>query len=68
MTPRRHFFTVLPSLPERLSVQSVKRVVNPSLDNDTNVILPPPSDAAFADRVKVVERDVEIHWKNAQSV
>jgi hypothetical protein len=51
-----------------LSVQSVKRIVNPSLDNDTNVILPPPSDAAFADRVKVVERDVEIHWKNTQSV
>ncbi len=37
---------------------SIKWAVNPFFENDTDVVLPPPSDAAFANREKVVERYV----------
>jgi hypothetical protein len=49
-------------------MQSVKWVVNPSLKNDANVVLPTPSDAAFADCEKIVERDVKLYRKKSQFV
>ena len=35
---------------------------------DTDIVQPPPSEAAFADCEEVVERDVEIYRKKSQSV
>ena len=42
-----------------------KRIINPSLENDTDVVLPPPCEAAYADCEKFVERDVEVCRKKA---
>lgn len=42
--------------------------IDPCFENDTNVVLVSPNEAAFADREKVVERDVEIYRKKSQSV
>jgi len=50
------------------SVQSVKSEINPSFENDTNVVMAPPSEATFANCEKVVKSDVEIHRKNSQFV
>jgi hypothetical protein len=44
-------------------VQLLKRRINPSFKKDTHVVLPSPSEAAFANCEKVVERDVEIYRK-----
>jgi hypothetical protein len=49
-------------------VQFVKRGISPFFENHTNVDLAPPSDAAFANREKVVKRDIEIGRKNSQFV
>jgi hypothetical protein len=42
--------------------------INPSLEDDADVVVRPPSDAALADCEKVVEGDVEVLWKNIYSV
>ena len=50
------------------SAQFVKRGISPSFENRTNVVLAPPSEAAFANCEKVVKRDIEIRRKNSQFV
>jgi hypothetical protein len=42
--------------------------INPSLENDTDVIPVSPSEAASANRQKVIEGYVELFRKNSQSV
>ena len=42
--------------------------INPSLENDANIVPKPPKKAAFCNCEKVVERDVEVYRKKAQSV
>jgi hypothetical protein len=42
--------------------------IKPSFENDTNVVATPPPESALSNRVKIVERDVEIYRKQAQSI
>jgi hypothetical protein len=42
--------------------------VNPSFKGDTDIIPTPPEQPALSNREKVIEGDVEIYWKKAQSV
>jgi len=42
--------------------------VKPSFDNDANIVPIPPREAAFSNCKKVIERDVELHRKNAQPI
>jgi hypothetical protein len=49
-------------------MQSLARQINPTFENDTYVVLPSPSEVAFANCEKVVERDVEIYRKKSQSI
>jgi hypothetical protein len=47
------------NLPE-MSMQLLGRQIHPTFENDTYVVLPSPSEVAFANCEKVVERDVII--------
>ena len=51
-----------------MSMQLLWRQINPTFENDTYVVLPSPSEVAFANCEKVVERDVEIYRKKSQSI
>jgi hypothetical protein len=42
--------------------------INPSFENDTNIVPMPPKKAAFCNCEKAVKRDVEVYRKKAQSV
>jgi hypothetical protein len=42
--------------------------INPSFENDTNIVPIPPRESAFSNCEKVVERDVEVYRKKAQSI
>jgi hypothetical protein len=42
--------------------------IKPSFENDTNIVATPPPESALSNRVKIVERDVEIYRKQAQSI
>jgi hypothetical protein len=42
--------------------------VKPSFDNDSNIVTTPPSEAALSNSKKVIERDVEVYRKKAQSI
>jgi hypothetical protein len=42
--------------------------INPSFENDTNIVPMPPEKSAFSNCEKVVERDVEVYRKKAQSI
>jgi hypothetical protein len=55
------------NLPE-MSTQLLGRQIHPTFENDTYVVLPSPSEVAFANCEKVVERDVEIYRKKSQSI
>jgi hypothetical protein len=55
------------NLPE-MSMQLLGRQIHPTFENDTYVVLPSPSEVAFANCEKVVERDVEIYRKKSQSI
>jgi hypothetical protein len=39
--------------------------IKPSFENDTNIVAIPPHESALSNRVKIVERDVEIYRKQA---
>jgi hypothetical protein len=41
--------------------------IKPSFENDTNIVPTPPEQSAFSNCEKVVERDVEMYRKKAQS-
>jgi hypothetical protein len=42
--------------------------INPSFENDTNIVPIPPEQSAFSNCEKVVERDVEVYRKKAKSI
>ena len=42
--------------------------INPTLESDTNIVPIPPDQSAFSNCEKVVERDVEVYRKKAQSI
>jgi hypothetical protein len=42
--------------------------IEPSFENDTNIVPIPPEQSAFSNCEKVVERDVEVYRKKAQSI
>jgi hypothetical protein len=42
--------------------------IKPSFENDTNIVPIPPEQSAFSNCEKVVERDVEVYRKKAQSI
>ena len=42
--------------------------IKPSFKDDTNIVPTPPRESAFSDCEKVVERDVEVYRKEAQSI
>ncbi len=42
--------------------------INPSFEFDTNIVPIPPEQSAFSNCEKVVERDVEVYRKKAQSI
>jgi hypothetical protein len=44
------------------------RDIKPSFKDDTNIVPTPPREPAFSDCEKVVERDVEVYRKEAQSI
>ena len=39
--------------------------IKPSFENDTKIVSMPPEEAAFSNREKVVERNVEVYRKKA---
>jgi hypothetical protein len=39
--------------------------INPSFENDTNIVPMPPDEVAFSNCEKAVERDVEVYRKKA---
>jgi hypothetical protein len=50
------------------SMQWLQRLINPFFENDADVVLPTPGEAAFSDREKVIKRDEEICRKKSQAV
>ena len=42
--------------------------INPSFERDANIVPIPPEQSAFSNCEKVVERDVEVYRKKAQSI
>ena len=42
--------------------------INPAFENDANIVPIPPEQSAFSNCEKVVERDVEVYRKKAQSI
>jgi hypothetical protein len=42
--------------------------IKPSFENDTNIVAIPPPESALSNRVIIVECDVEIYRKQAQSI
>ena len=42
--------------------------IDPAFESDANIVPTPPEQSAFSNREKVVERDVEMYRKKAQSI
>jgi hypothetical protein len=46
----------------------VRAGIDPSFENDPDMVATPPGEPASADGSKVVERDVKIYWKKPESI
>jgi hypothetical protein len=42
--------------------------IDPSFKGDTDIIPAPPEQPAFCNREKIIEREVEIYWKQTEFV
>src|ERR1700752_592147 len=67
LRPQAYIWAAAANLPE-MSMQLLGWQNDPTFENDTYVVLPSPSEVAFANCEKVVERDVEIYRKKSQSI
>ena len=60
--------TCLASAIARLVIRDTLVDINPTFESDANIVPTPPEQSAFSNCEKVVERDVEVYRKKAQSI